>query len=188
MNRALIPLSALAVILLFTISVLEITHVRKYGHLLTLGLHTDIVLGNSDVARTDTYFVRLWNLSVKPIDLDGCFQSNDVIGAPPSILFRWDIQRWNSSRKAWDSLHGADSWVHEPYGGYWREEPCRSATRRISPLGKFTVAWVYKGWVTSGEPIRVAVHMSTTAQPNSQNVIFTRTFVVGTAHLEPDRR
>ncbi len=93
MKRAFIPLSVLATALLVVVSVVEIGHLRKFGHLLMFGLHTDVILRNSDVATDDAYFARLWNLSITPIEIEGCFQPNDVVGAPPSVLFRWDIQK-----------------------------------------------------------------------------------------------
>jgi hypothetical protein len=177
MKRVLIPIS-LAAVLFVTVISLEIIHFCHYGDTVTFGAHTDIVLGNSDISKGDTYLVRLWNLSIRPIDLDGCFESNDVIGAPPSVLFRWDIQRWNPARNAWDSLRGADTWVPKSYGGYWSEMSCRPVRKRVNPLHKLTIAWVYNGWVRSGEPIRVAVHKLMSAGENPDNIIFTRTFAI----------
>lgn len=157
---------------------LEGSHYKKYEDLFGYGLHTDVVLGSSDVASNDTYVARLWNFSFIPFDIEGCFTPSDVGGAPPSVLFRWDIQRWNPSKREWDSLRGADNWVSEPLGGYWKQESCRPVKTRLNPFKSLTVAWVYKGWVTTAEPIRMAIHTSTTAPPQSQRIIYTKTFVV----------
>lgn len=178
MKRIGIALTLAVGIIALTFAAVEVSHRRKYGDFVKYGLHTDIVVGNSSLASNDTYIAQLWNVSMSPLTIEGCLQPSDVVGVPPAIVFRWDIQKWNSHKKQWNSLRGADNWVSAPFGGYWKEESCDPIKTVVKPFHKMNIAWVYKGWVTTGEPIRMAIHTSATAPPQSQEIIYTKTFVV----------
>jgi hypothetical protein len=158
--------------------VIEIGHYLRFGHFIGYGLHTDIVRGNSDIGYADMYFANVWNLTISPFDIEGCVFANDVPGRQDSVFYRWDVQKWDSANQRWMSLHGADTWVPNPFGGSWNEEPCFPQMTHIGPFQSHKVAWVYKDWVTTGEPVRMAIHTSVLKSPNMQQIIYTKTFVV----------
>jgi|SRR6267378_819528 len=157
-------------------AIVQTLHHRRFGHFVRYGWHTDIVMGNSDIALNDTYFAHLWNLSLLPADLEGCRLPGGFAGE--GILYRWDVQRWNPASQSWNSLRGADTWVPEPFGGYSNDEKCRPEMTHIWPFTGRKVAWVYKDWVTTGDPIRIAIHTSATAPANRQQVIYTEIFTL----------
>lgn len=163
---------------LLALGLAEMSHHRKFGHFVGYGLHTDVILGNSDIGSNDTYIAKLTNFAAKPFDIEGCVFPSDVVGVPDSVLYRWDVQKWDPSSRQWISLRGADTWVQKPFGGYWSEEPCRSVITQIRPFQSQTVAWVYKDWVTTGDPVRMAIHTSATLPPEGQQIVYTDTFIV----------
>lgn len=173
----LVILVALA---LFTPGVIEVYHYLRFGHFVGYGLHTDILRGNLDIGSNDTYYARLWNLTTSPFDIEGCPFASDVPGAGSSVVYNWDIQKWNISNKQWMSLHGADNWVPKAFGGSWNdEEPCIDPElTHLQPLQSRKVAWVYKDWVTTGELVRIAIHTSVSKAPEGQQIIYTDAFVV----------
>ncbi len=156
----------------------EVLHRRKYGHFVAYGIHTDVILGNSDVGMNDTYWARLENFSFGPLELVGCVFPNDVIGEPNSILFHWDVQKRAPNSTMWVSLRGADNWVEVPFGGTSDDTPCRPTKVRLMPFQSRIVAWVFDTWVTTGEPVRLAIHTSATTPPEHQKIIYTDTFIV----------
>jgi hypothetical protein len=127
------------------------------------------------------YYARLLNASLVPFDLEGCLFASHVVGVPDSVLHRWDVQKRNSRSGQWLSLHGADTWTAAHFGGCWKEEPCRAAKVRLGPLQRRDVAWVYKGWVTTGEPVRMAIHTLVGKPPENQRILYTNTFIVRSA-------
>jgi hypothetical protein len=178
-KRIGIALAVLVCLGTITLGSAEVYHRFKFGHFLGYGLHTDVFLGNSDVGTNDMYYAQLWNLSASNVQIEGCLEASDVGGVPDSVLYRWDVQKWDLPNQRWISLHGADTWVHTAFGGYWKEEPCRPTKTWLKPLeSRKRMAWVYKDWVTSGEPVRIALHTSVTASPDEQRIIYTKTFVV----------
>jgi hypothetical protein len=158
--------------------VAELVHHHRFGHFVGYGVHTDVTLGNSDIGTHDMYYARLLNLSLRPFALEGCIFPSDVIGVPDSVLHRWDVQKRDSLSGQWLSLRGADTWVAAPFGGYWKEEPCRSAMIRLAPFQGRDVAWVYKDWVTTGEPVRMAIHTLVSKPPEKQMIVYTDAFIV----------
>jgi hypothetical protein len=101
--------------------------------------------------------------------------------AGEGVMYTWDVQRWNASSPTWESLRGADHWVPTPFGGYSNDEKCGSTAMqvtRIRPLGAAVLGCVYKDWVTTGEPVRMAIHTSPSQPPTQQPIFYTNTFVV----------
>jgi hypothetical protein len=181
----LIAVLVLFVSTVLAASVLESRHYYRMHHFLRYGPHIDVVLGDSEIGRKDTYYARIWNLSVHSIYVEGCRLPGGYAGE--GILYRWDVQRWNSSAQRWDSLRGADSWVPTPFGAYDNDEKkCRQEMTRIRPFGTRVLGWVYKDWVTTGEPVRIAIHTSLSRPATQQPILYTSTFVVdGSKALPP---
>jgi hypothetical protein len=172
---ALVTLGLIAGIAI-VLSVLEGRHYYQMRHFAGYGLHMDVVLGNSDVGRKDTYYARVWNLSAHSIYVEGCRLPGGYVG--DGILYSWDVQRWNPSAQGWDSLRGADNWVPTPFGGYTNDRKCLPEMTRIRPLRTRVLGWVYKDWVTTGEPVRMAIHTSLSRPPSQQSIFYTDTFIV----------
>lgn len=129
------------------------------------------------------YYARLSNLSLEPFDMEIC----DWEGG----LARWDIQKWVAPPGRWYSLHGAGTWRAEPFGGAWRTNTdCSPLAVRIQPSQAYDVSWVYMGWVTIREPVRMAIHTRIRVPPEKQRIIYTETFIVSPvyppAHFETD--
>lgn len=167
-----------ASIVLLASGATELYHHYRFGHFVGYGLHTDVILGNSDVGTDDIYYARLWNLSFEPLEIEGCVWPSDVGGVPDSVTYRWDVQKHDSSSQRWVSLRGANTWVEKAFGGNWDETGCSPAMTRIRPFLSRKVAWVYKDWVTTGEPIRMAIQTSARVSPESQRIVYTDMFVV----------
>jgi hypothetical protein len=157
----------------------EIYHRLKFGHFASYGAHTDVILGNSDIASDDMYYAHLYNFSVLPLEIDGCIAVHTDGSAV--VDYRWDVQKWDSSRSQWASLRGANTWVPKAFGGYWTADKCHRVPTIVLPFTSKKVAWVYKDWVTTGEPVRIALHTSVTSPPESQRIIYTKTFIVTAA-------
>jgi hypothetical protein len=150
-------------------------HYYKFRHFVGYGVHMDVVLGNSDVGRRDTFRARVWNLSSRTLDVEGCRLPGGYVGE--GILYHWDVQKWNVRTSTWDSLEGADNWLPTPFGKeLW--EGCNPEVTHIRPFSTRVLGWVYNSWVTSGEPVRVAVHTSLHVPPTQQRILYTETFVV----------
>ena len=156
--------------------VIESWHRTRYGHFIGYGLHTDVVLGNSDIGTGDMYYARVWNLSASTIEIEGCRLPGGYAGS--GILYQWDVQRFDATRQQWNSLRGANNWVRHPFGGYDNERECPAEMTRIRPLYKRIVGWVYRGWVSKGEAVRMAIHTSVKRSPDSQRIIYTPIFIV----------
>jgi hypothetical protein len=158
----------------------EAWHRWNFGHFVGYGLHTDVYLSNSDAGTNDMYFAKLWNLTVSPIELVGCADPSDVGGVPDSVFYRWDVQKRESSGGQWVSLHGSNNWLKTPFDESWKkEEPCQTVRTTLLPFHSINkAAWVFKDWVTTGEPVRMAIHTSVIQPTESQKIIYTDTFVV----------
>jgi len=153
----------------------ESFHRYKFHHFVGYGVHMDVVLGDSDVGRRDMFYARVWNLSSHTLVVEGCRLPGGFSGS--GTLYHWDIQRLNSQTSTWDSLKGADNWVPTPFGQeLW--EGCTPEVTHIHPLSTRRLGWVYKDWVTTGEPVRVAVHTSLHSPATQQQILYTDTFVV----------
>jgi hypothetical protein len=63
---------ALVASMAMVMSVLEGRHYYRMRHFVGYGPHIDVVLGNSDIGRRDTYYARLWNVSLHNIYIEGC--------------------------------------------------------------------------------------------------------------------
>ena len=84
-------------------------HRYRFGHFLGYGLHTDVVIGDSDIGTNDVYYARIWNLSASTVEIEGCRLPGGYAGE--GVLYRWDVQKWDSSAQQWSNLRGADNWV-----------------------------------------------------------------------------
>ena len=174
--RVLLFVLAWAVLLF--VGTAEIYHHWKYGRFVEYGLHTDVILGNSDIGTDDMYYAVLWNWSFRPLEIEGCFQANDVVGEPDSVLYIWDVQKRDSLNQRWVSLRGADTWLPTPFDDSKGQEHCGRVMTQIRPFHGKKVAWVYKDWVTTGEPVRIAIHTSASLPAQKQQIIYTDLFVV----------
>lgn len=165
--------------IVIAVSVLQWRHYSRMHHLAGYGPHIDVVLGNSDIGRRDMYYARLWNVSMRSIYIEGCRLPGGFAGE--GVMYEWDVQKWNASSQNWDSLRGADHWVSSPFGGFDNDLKCPSEAverARIPPLGAAVLGWVYKDWVTTGEPVRMAIHTSLSRSPSQQPIFYTNTFRV----------
>ena len=152
-------------------------HFWRMRHFVRYGPHIDVVPGNSEIGRRDMYFARYWNVSAHSVYIEGCRLPGGYLGA--GMLYRWDMQRWNATAQRWDSLRGADKWVPTEFGGFDDDyKKCMAEVTRIPPLGSRVLGWVYKDWVTTREPIRMAIHTSLSLPPSQQPILYTTTFVV----------
>jgi len=176
---ALFVTIGLVVAIAIAVLVLEGRHHARMHHFAGYGPHIDVVLGDSEIGRKDMYYARLWNFSMHSIYIEGCRLPGGYVGE--GVMYSWDVQRWNASSKSWDSLRGADHWVSSPFGSFDIASKCpRDALEmtRIPPLGAEILGWVYKDWVTTGEPVRMAIHTSLSQPPSQQLIFYTNTFVV----------
>jgi len=149
----------MAGVVLLALSGAEIYHHQRFGHFFGYGLHSDVILGNSDVGANDMYYAWLWNLSFEPFEIEGCDEPSDVGGVPDSVLYRWDVQKRDSLNQRWVSLRGADNRVQTPFGGNWNEDGCSPVMTRIRPF-------------------RMAIQTSARVPPESQRIVYTEMFVV----------
>jgi hypothetical protein len=155
----------------------ESLHKLYYGHFIKPGLHTDIVLTNSDIGTNDTYMAHVWNFSAKTIEVEGCRLPGGYAGS--GVLYHWDIQRWDPMRNDWSSLDGANNWLPKPFGHQddnWSK--CGGEMTQIRPLGSHNLAWVFKDWVTPQDSIRMAIHTSVKMPLDHQPIIYTQMFSI----------
>jgi len=167
------------VIIALAATVVEAAHRVLYGHFLRPGLHTDVIRGDSDIGTNDMYYARVWNLSFRTIEIEGCRLPGGIVGT--GVLYHWDVQRWEASRNDWSSLHGANNWIPRSLGGsdsndYWSK--CGGEITRVRPFATRTLAWVYKDWVTPSDSIRIAVHTSVKTPLDQQMIIYTQMFSI----------
>jgi hypothetical protein len=155
---------------------LEGWHHHKYGHFVGYGLHADMILGNSDVGKNDTYYAVLKNLSVTNYQIEGCRMPGGIAGS--GIYFQWDVQRFNRSRNDWDSLGVAKNWVPEPFDSERWDGCSHRDIWQIPPFSSRATAWVFKDWVTNGDVVRMAIHTSLGTPADQQMIIYTPTFTV----------
>ena len=182
----MVALLGILVSIALVVPVLEGRHYYRMHHFAGYGTHIDVVLGNSEIGRKDTYYARLWNLSIHSIYVEGCRLPGGYAGE--GVRYRWDVQRWNTSAQPWESLRGADHWVPTPFGGYGNDEKCASNAlemTRVPPLGATVLGWVYKDWVTTGEPVRMAIHTAPSRPPSQQLILYTNTFIVDRSRALP---
>jgi len=163
----------------FTLAIIELRHHIHYGHFVSYGVHTDVILSNSDVGMNDTYVACVWNLSLRSIDVEGCKLPGGYVGS--GTLHHWDVQKWDSSRRGWSSLNGANHWTPQAFAtpdpkDKWAR--CGGATTRIYPFAARKLAWVFKEWVAKGEKVRMAIHTSATLPADKQPIIYSPTFTV----------
>jgi hypothetical protein len=161
------------------LSIIEGRHYYQLRHFAGYGPHIDVVLGRGWSSRRDTYYARLWNISVHSIYIEGCRLPGGYAGE--GVIYTWDVQRWNDSSQSWDSLRGADHWASTPFGSFEDNPKCPSKAvevTRIRPLRATVLGWVYKDWVTTGEPVRMAIHTSLSLPPSQQPIFYTNTFIV----------
>jgi hypothetical protein len=153
-------------------------HYYKFRHLVGWGVHMDVALGNSDAGERDTYYARVWNVSLHSLSVEGCRLPGGYVGE--GILYRWDVQKWDAATRQWNSLQGADNWMQGPFEGSKEDglEGCNAESTRIGPFSTRVLGWVYKDWVTSGEPVRMAIHTSVSVPAMQQQILYTDTFVV----------
>lgn len=163
---------------LLALGAAEIYHHQVFGHFVAFELHTDVILGNSDIGADDMYYAWLWNLSFQPFDIKGCVWPSDVGGVPDSVSYRWDVQKWDLQNQRWMNLRDADTWVRTPLNGSMGLEYCKPVLTRIRPFQRRMVAWVYKDWVKTGEPVRMAIYTSANLPPINQRIVYTDLFVV----------
>jgi hypothetical protein len=154
-------------------------HRFHFGHFVGYGLHTDIVLVSSAVGKNDTYVARVWNLSAKTIEVEGCKLPGGYAGS--GVLYHWDVQRWDPSRHEWSSLNDANNWIPQPLGSFdlgsaWSR--CGGEVTRIRPLAARELAWVFRDWVAKDDAIRMAIHTSVKMPLDRQQIIYTQTFSV----------
>lgn len=166
-----------ASMVLVTVISFEGWHKFRFEHFVGTGVHTDIVLSNSAVGTNDTYVARVWNLSGRTVDVEGCKLPGGYAGT--GVLHHWDVQRWDPSRHDWSSLHGANTWLPKPLGGsdwqdYWSR--CGGEITRIRPFTFRDLAWVYKDWVNPSDKIRMAIHTSVKLPLDRQSIIYTEIF------------
>jgi hypothetical protein len=135
-RKVLLVVSATGI---FAFGAAEILHHHRFGQFAEYGLHTDVILGNSDIATHDTYIANLWNLSLTLFDLEGCIVPSDVGGVTDSVLHRWDVQKRDSISGTWVYLRGADTWVAVPLSGCFMQEPCRPAMIRLAVNAKRSI-------------------------------------------------
>jgi hypothetical protein len=180
MSRSKAAKIVTAILLLCAVAVVGVEgfHYYKFGHLVGYGPHMDVVLGNSDVGKQDTFYARVWNVSLHSLDVEGCRLPGGYAGE--GILYRWDVQKWNPQTRTWNSLQGADNWTKEPFRGSTQDgmEGCNGELTRVAPFTTRVLGWVYKDWVTSGEPVRMAVRTSVKLPPDQQRILYTDEFVV----------
>jgi hypothetical protein len=140
------------------------------------GLHADVLLGDSDVGVNDTYYAVVKNLSVTNYGIEGCRMPGGIAGS--GIYFQYDVQRFNRSRRDWDSLRGANNWLPEPFASErWAGCP-HGDIWRIPQFSSRRMAWVFKDWVTNGDVVRIAIRTSFDLPTDQQRIIYTPTFTV----------
>ena len=156
------------IVLVIVVTMAELLHHERFGHFVGYGLHTDII------AKSDFHFVRLSNISISPVYLEGCRNGGGYAG--DGIFYDYDVQKWDASTRQWLIFRGADTWdanLHE------HSFPLKCAEREITnlmPLRSEVVAWTYKGWITTSDPIRVVVYSSLTPPTERQRIIYTEMF------------
>ena len=177
-SRRKILVIAAVLVAVALVAWVEAAHYYRFRHLVGYGIHMDVVLGNSEIGTRDMFYARVWNLSLHTLVVEGCRLPGGYVGE--GILYRWDVQRWDQNTRQWNSLQGADHWVPEPFGGSSQDSlaGCKGELTKIAPLQVRVLGWVYKDWVTSNEPVRIAVHTSVSRPPEQQAILYTNLFVV----------
>jgi hypothetical protein len=80
-------------------------HWIGYGHLIPIGLHADIEVhsGSTGIPGvTKTYEAILTNYGVLPASIEKCSYTSDISGIFTKLAY--NIERWNSSRGAWETV------------------------------------------------------------------------------------
>jgi hypothetical protein len=160
-------------------AILELGHRIHYGHFVGYGVHTDVILSNSAVGTSDTYVARVWNVSLRSIDVEGCKLPGGYAGS--GTLHHWDVQKWDSTRRDWSSLKDANHWIPQAFTTPDPEDKwarCGGATTRIYPFAARELAWVFKDWVAKGETVRMAIHTSSRLPADRQPIIYSPSFTV----------
>jgi hypothetical protein len=178
MKHLRIAATLLVALALAALVSIEGFHYYKFRHFVGYGLHMDVVLGNSDVGTDDTYFARVWNLSVHTLEIEGCRLPGGYLGN--GMIYRWDVQRWNPSTMEWNAFNGANNWLTVPFRDSSADglEGCRGEVTNIPPFSTRPVGWVFRTWANPGERVRMAIHTSVKLPSTKQRILYTDTFVV----------
>jgi hypothetical protein len=97
-------------LLLVGISLHELNHFIRYGHLAPLGLHSDVVVWKADIGIpgiSKTYEARLTNYGIAPVKVTVCDFLSDASERGTMVAFL--IERWNPLSKVWEEVVAFDS-------------------------------------------------------------------------------
>lgn len=154
--------------LAIAIASFEFYHQVRFGHFVGYGVHTDIV------GESDFHFVRVLNLSLSTVDIEGCRMGGGYAGN--GIFYDFDVQKWDPSTQRWLIFRGADTWDTNSHKRSFSHNCAPGEVTHILPFTSRVVAWTYKGWVTTSDPIRIVVYTSLTQSKRKQRIICTETF------------
>jgi len=157
------------VVLAIAVTLFEYLHLKTFGHLVGYGVHTDVV------AKSDFHFVRLLNLSFSTVDIEGCRMPGGYAGK--GIFYDYDVQKWDPSTRRWLIFRGAGTWDTISHEHSFSHMKCATKeVTRILPLTSRVVAWTYKDWITTSDPIRVVLYSTLTQPAEKQRIIYTEMF------------
>jgi hypothetical protein len=146
----------------------EIYHERNFGHFVGYGVHTDIVV------ESDFHFARVLNLSLSTLDIKGCRMGGGYAGN--GIFYDFDVQKWDPSNGQWLIFRGADTWDANSHEHTFPLKCAPGEVTHIPPITSRVVAWTYKGWITTPDPIRIVVYTSLIQPAGKQRIIYSETF------------
>ena len=97
-------LALVAAVCLFLIG-FEWTHYHNYGHLVSYGLHVDMLSENYNIGipgQTKLYRAQLSNYSMLPVAFVACDYVTDAFGR--GTQFPYAVQRWDVSSNSWQTV------------------------------------------------------------------------------------
>jgi len=86
---------------------LEWNHHHEYGHLVSYGLHIDVVSENYNIGipgQTKLYRAQLSNYSLFPLKFVACDYVSDDFGKGTQLPYA--VQRWDVGSKSWQTIAG----------------------------------------------------------------------------------
>jgi hypothetical protein len=128
----LLPMCFVAVLLLH-----ELHHLDRYGHLVRLGLHADLVASKGDIGVegiTKLYEARLMNYGLLPVKITACDCTTDASAHETKVAYA--VEQWDSRQNKWKTVD---------YG--------ESTFCRTYPLGRISEARLFSALLWPGRSI-----------------------------------
>ena len=98
------------------LALLELNHLDRYGHLIGLGLHADLVVSKGDIGVegiTKLYEARLTNYGLLPVKVTSCDFTTNASAHETKVAYA--VEQWQGSQNKWKTVDYGESTFCQPY-------------------------------------------------------------------------